>query len=100
MDLAGSIDTFPGTLFSISVFGVPAILTGKSNASLQVSQWHSMFSVGKQVGPALALLSTVNYLYAAWIQHDSENNPRIWKNFVGAAVATMGIIPYVPTALA
>ena len=79
---------------------MPTILTGKSNASLQISQWHSIFSVGKQVGPALALLSTVNYLYVAWIQHGSKSDSRIWKSFVGAAMATMGIIPYVTTALA
>ncbi|KAI4225471.1 MAG: hypothetical protein L6R36_003903 [Xanthoria steineri] len=83
-----------GALYSISLLGIPAILVGNSNASLIASQWHSIFSVGQKVGPTLAILGTVNYLYVARGKYGSQYDPRVWKSFVGAAVATMGIIPF------
>ncbi|KAI4230870.1 MAG: hypothetical protein LQ349_005971, partial [Xanthoria aureola] len=83
-----------GALYSISLLAIPAILVGKSNASLLASQWHSIFSVGQKVGPTLAILGTVNYLYVARGKYGSQYDSRVWKSFVGAAVATMGIIPF------
>ncbi|KAI4246713.1 MAG: hypothetical protein L6R42_009811 [Xanthoria sp. 1 TBL-2021] len=83
-----------GALYSISFLGVPAILVGKSNAFLLASRWHSIFSVGQKVGPALAILGTVSYLFVGRGKYHSKYDSRVWKSFVGAAVATMGIIPF------
>ncbi|KAL8787676.1 MAG: hypothetical protein Q9213_002107 [Squamulea squamosa] len=83
-----------GTLYTASALGVPAILAGQTNPSLLVSQWHSMFRAGFKIGPTLALLGAVNYLYVAWGSYNSTYDARVWKGFVGAAVGTIGIVPF------
>lgn len=42
----------------------------------------------------------MSYLFVGRGKYDSKYDSHIWKSFVGAAVATMGIIPYVVIALA
>ncbi|KAL8908881.1 MAG: hypothetical protein Q9171_005278 [Xanthocarpia ochracea] len=83
-----------GTLYASSTLAVPAILAGKTNPSLLASQWHSMYQTGMKVGPTLALLGAVNYLYVAWGAYNSTYDTRVWKGFVGAAVGTIGIVPF------
>ncbi|KAL8682869.1 MAG: hypothetical protein Q9186_001115 [Xanthomendoza sp. 1 TL-2023] len=78
-----------GTLTTISTLAIPSLLSGNPPASILLTQWHTLFALGIKLGPTLALLGCVNYLYVACY----SDGRRGWRKFVGAAVGTVGIVP-------
>ncbi|KAI4125016.1 MAG: hypothetical protein LQ338_004506 [Usnochroma carphineum] len=84
-----------GALYTCSSLAIPAILTAPSpSPSILLRQWHNLFTNGKKLGPAIAILGAVNYLYVAWGAYNSTYERGLWKTYVGAAACTLGIVPY------
>ncbi|KAL9602835.1 MAG: hypothetical protein Q9219_001530 [cf. Caloplaca sp. 3 TL-2023] len=84
----------PGTLTACSSIAVPAVLTQRHPAAI-VEGWNSIFQNGIRIGPTLALTGAVGYGVVGYAKSGAtEDRGGSWMKWAGAAVGTVGIVPF------
>ncbi|KAI0976722.1 hypothetical protein F4678DRAFT_122276 [Xylaria arbuscula] len=83
-----------GMSASLSILGIPTILSGSAPSEYRVRQWQFQFLRGQAIIPGLGLLNALNYWNVAYHCWSSGVE---WRGFAVAGVSTFFMIPYTLT---
>ncbi|KAI9801863.1 MAG: hypothetical protein M1833_002177 [Piccolia ochrophora] len=83
-----------GSLMSISLIGVPAIM--EAPGPLLLHQWHAMYTRGKNNMPKIAAVSLLCHGYVTYAAYNSKVIPlrQKWPIFALGGLSTIAIIPF------
>jgi hypothetical protein len=97
-----------GNIAALSLISIPAITDSETSADLTsqtlARQWRTIYNLGKAQNPPIALVTASSLLYTASAVAMVGKSPHLIRGAlpltIGAAIATLGIIPWTLITLA